>query len=331
MSLQAWPKRGDRAPAGLDVICTKIAVDFQSLSAATAREVIAADLELLREATRSDAAFHLPIDAQTQAFSEIQVARNMLSTGNPEQLQGLTLDAFPWLKSRMAPLRVSELRDTANPRDDQREDAEGWSHLGIGAVLLIGYFIEGRPAGLLGIATAQPRESWEVQLHLLMKMVGSSLATGLERIEIKRVLHDLEERNELALYSANDGLWDFDTLNNRVYLSPRWKAMLGYDESDVGHAPDWRTLVHSDDMSRVQAPIRDHVAGKTPIVREPAPHAPCHRRVALGHQPRQGSGRRQGTPAAPGRRRARHHRAQAVRGGAVPRKGERADHPAEHR
>ncbi len=41
--------------------------------------------------------------------------------------------------------------------------------------------------------------------------------------------------------------------------------MLGYDEAEVGQAPDWRTLVHSDDMSRVQAAIRDHVAGKTPI------------------------------------------------------------------
>ncbi len=160
---------------------------------------------------------------------------------------------------------MSELRDTAKPRDDQSEDAAVWSHLGIGSVLIIGYFIEGRPAGLLGIAGARPRENWEVQLHLLMKLVGSSLATGLERIEIQRHLRDLEERNELALYSANDGLWDFDTLNNRVYLSPRWKAMLGYDEADVGQAPDWRTLVHSDDMSRVQAAIRDHVAGKTPI------------------------------------------------------------------
>ena len=60
-------------------------------------------------------------------------------------------------------------------------------------------------------------------------------------------------------------MWDFDTLNNRVYLSPRWKAMLGYDELDTGQTPDWRSLVHSDDMSRVQAAIRDHVAGKTPI------------------------------------------------------------------
>src|SRR5271156_5520866 len=130
---------------------------------------------------------------------------------------------------------------------------------------MIGYVIEGRPAGVLGIAGSRPRDNWEVQLHLLMKLIGSSLATGLERIELQAHLRDLEERNELALYSANDGLWDFDTLNNRVYMSPRWKAMLGYDETDVHQAPDWRTLVHSDDMSRVQAAIRDHVAGKTPI------------------------------------------------------------------
>ena len=30
-------------------------------------------------------------------------------------------------------------------------------------------------------------------------------------------------------------------------------------------SPDWRSLVHPDDLSRVQAAIRDHVAGKTPI------------------------------------------------------------------
>jgi diguanylate cyclase (GGDEF)-like protein/PAS domain S-box-containing protein len=265
LSPQMWPKRGNTLAVGLDVICTKIAVDFQSMTAITAPTVIGVNLELLREATHTDAAFHIPFDAESGLFAEIQVARSMLATGNPEQLRGQSLDAMPWLQSRLAPLRVSELRDTAKPRDDQSNDAALWSHLGIGSILIIGYFIEGRPAGLLGIAGARPRENWEVQLHLLMKLVGSSLATGLERIEIQRHLRDLEERNELALYSANDGLWDFDTINNRVYLSPRWKAMLGYDEADVGQAPDWRTLVHSDDMSRVQAAIRDHVAGKTPI------------------------------------------------------------------
>jgi diguanylate cyclase (GGDEF)-like protein/PAS domain S-box-containing protein len=250
---------------GLDVICTKIAVDFQGMSAGNAAACIFTNLELLREATRADTAFHISLDVDLETFADVQVARGMLATGTPEQLLGQSLDILPWLRSRLAPLRVSEFRDTAKPRPDQITDAERWCELAIGSVLMIVYHIEGRAAGILGIADARPRENWEVQLHLLMKLVGSSLSTGLERIEIQRALSDLEERNELALYSANDGLWDFDTLNNRVYLSPRWKAMLGYDEVDVGETPDWRTLVHSDDMSRVQAAIRDHVAGKTPI------------------------------------------------------------------
>ena len=265
LSPNSWPKRGIRPLVGLDVICTKIAVDFQTMTGRTAAECIRTNLELLREATRTDTAFHMSLDTEGSVIIDVQAARGMLATGNPEQLKGQGLEALPWLTSRLASLRVSELRDTGHPRPDQADDAGVWADLGIGSLLVIGYFIDGRPAGLLGIAGARPRDNWEVQLHLLMKLVGSSLATGLERIEIQSRLSDLEERNELALYSANDGLWDFDTLNNRVYLSPRWKTMLGYDEVDVGEAPDWRTLVHSDDMSRVQAAIRDHVAGKTPI------------------------------------------------------------------
>jgi diguanylate cyclase (GGDEF)-like protein/PAS domain S-box-containing protein len=247
------------------VICTKIAVDFQSLTDANAPDCILANLELLREVTLADAVFHIMLDDEVECFAEVQVARDMLCTGNPEQLRGQPLNTMPWLRSRLAPLRVSEFRDTSQPRPDQVEDAAVWCELAIGSVLMIGYHIEGRPGGILGIAGALPRESWDVQMHLLMKLVGSSLSTGLERMAIKRALADLTERNALALYGANDGLWDFDTLNNRVYLSPRWKAMLGYDEIDAGQTPDWRTLVHSDDMSRVQAAIRDHVAGKTPI------------------------------------------------------------------
>jgi len=123
LSPQTWPKRGIRPAAGLDVICTKIAVDFQSMTALTATEIIGANLELLREATRADAAFHLHLDADSGQFTDIQVARGMLATGTPEQLHGQSLESMPWLQSRLAPLRVSELRDTGKPRDDQGEDA----------------------------------------------------------------------------------------------------------------------------------------------------------------------------------------------------------------
>ena len=109
-----------------------------------------------------------------------------------------------------------------------------------------------------------------------------------------RIAHRLaciEEREQLSYLAANDGLWDFDIERNDVYFSPRWKAMLGYEDADLVGAVDWRGLVHPDDMARVQEAIRDHVAGKTADLREHAPHAPPQRRMALGHQPRQGAGR----------------------------------------
>ncbi len=263
LSPHVWPRRGGAPPVGLDVICIKIAVDFQAMTAGTVAQRLASNLELLRDATQSDAAFHAAVDAETGAFTDVSAACNPLTVGNPEQLRGRGLETMPWLRSRFEPLRISELRDTARVRGEQATDAAVWCELGIGSVLAITYFIENRPAGVLGIAGARPREQWDVQMHLMLKLVGSSLASGLERLAIQARLADLSERNELAMHSANDGLWDFDTLNNRVYLSPRWKAMLGYDETQVGQAPDWRTLVHIEDMSRVQAAIRDHVAGKT--------------------------------------------------------------------
>ena len=85
-----------------------------------------------------------------------------------------------------------------------------------------------------------------------MKLIGTSLATGLERIRIETRLAKLEERTLLSQSSANDGLWDFDVESNEVYFSPRWKAMLGYADEDMRGSPDWRSLVHPDDLARVE-------------------------------------------------------------------------------
>ena len=51
---QFWTGRAERPAPGLDMACTKIAVDFQNLTRDTAEECIRRSLEILREATSAD-------------------------------------------------------------------------------------------------------------------------------------------------------------------------------------------------------------------------------------------------------------------------------------
>jgi diguanylate cyclase (GGDEF)-like protein/PAS domain S-box-containing protein len=264
LSPNVWNGRSAKPVVGLDVACTKIAVDFQNMHRESVNECMKRNLELLREVTASDCAFAAAINFEDLTLKDIEVANGAFSQCRPQAFDGESLETYPWLKSRLDHLRLSELRDTSAPRREQAAEAERLAALGIGSVLIVAFRLQGKPAGLLGLAHSLPRGAWDVNLQLMMKLIGTSLATGLDRMRIESRLAKLEERTTLSQLAANDGLWDFDVESNEVYFSPRWKAMLGYADEDMQGSPDWRSLVHPDDLSRVQAAIRDHVAGKVP-------------------------------------------------------------------
>src|SRR5256884_849011 len=265
LAADMWSGRAPKPVLGIDVACTKIAVDFQNMRRESADECIRRNLELLREATASDCAFLAALRPDELIIEDVQLARSAFAQCRPEGLRELRLDTLPWLKGRLDHLRLSELRDTSAPRKEQAAEAQRFADLQLGSALLVALRVQGKPAGFLGLAHTMPRGAWDVNLQLLMKLIGTSLSTGLERIRTEARLAKLEERTNLFQAAANDGLWDFDVESNEVYFSPRWKQMLGYADEDMRGAPDWRSLVHPDDLARVQTAIRDHVAGKTPI------------------------------------------------------------------
>ncbi len=82
----------------------------------------------------------------------------------------------------------------------------------------------------------------------------------------ERLLAEVEQRKRteyrytLAAQGANDGLWDWDVETGRVYYSTRWKAMLGYDEAEIGDGlGEWLDRVHADDLPRLRADIDVHL------------------------------------------------------------------------
>ncbi len=178
-------------------------------------------------------------------------------------LAGEKLADWPWLCERLAHLRVIEVADTLQGPRAAKDELERLSELHIGAALITGFSVNNEIAGFLAIFDERPDSGWDANLHLLMKLFGSALAAGLERINDKALLNELEERNSLVAMTANDGIWDFDGESKQINLSTRWKIMLGYDPDDDDVVLDWYRLVHPDDMARVQARMRDHIEGKT--------------------------------------------------------------------
>jgi PAS domain S-box-containing protein len=90
----------------------------------------------------------------------------------------------------------------------------------------------------------------------------------LRRIEAgERALRDSEERYALAMEGANEGHWDWDLATDRIFLSSTMAMLEGQGKHHVTTTRTaWLTQIeiHPDDMTRLEAALRNHFQGRTP-------------------------------------------------------------------
>ena len=260
------PRAGERTRGAVDAMQTKIAVAVQSLDVGRYEEQLQAIVNELPDAAGADAAFIALIADDGRSIETVMSSSSSgFAQCNPDGLANEKLEDWQWLRGRLGHLRVVEVADTLRGPKAAKDDLERLHELHIGAALIIGFSVHDEIAGFLGIADERPVDGWDANLHLLMKLFGSSLAVGLERVRDREILDELQERNSLVAMTANDGIWDFDGNTKRIRLSRRWKTMLGYDPDDEDVVLDWYNLVHPDDIARVQTRMREHLEDKSPF------------------------------------------------------------------
>ena len=85
-----------------------------------------------------------------------------------------------------------------------------------------------------------------------------------ERKQLEQTLLDNEQRWELAVTGANDGIWDWNPQSGQVYFSERWKTMLGYRSDEIGNSvEEWLSRVHPDDLELTMSEVQRHLRGET--------------------------------------------------------------------
>jgi len=84
-----------------------------------------------------------------------------------------------------------------------------------------------------------------------------------EKRSAERELSESRERYMLAVNGNQDGIWDWDIKTNQVFLSSRWKDMIGYQDEELENNFDtFIRFLHPDEKNVVQKYIERYLRGE---------------------------------------------------------------------
>ena len=81
--------------------------------------------------------------------------------------------------------------------------------------------------------------------------------------KMEKQLHESEERFALAVAGAQDGIWDWNLLDNSQYMSPRWKEIIGYSDEELPSSfAAFEENLHPEDKQRVMENLQKYLQGQ---------------------------------------------------------------------
>ncbi len=132
--------------------------------------------------------------------------------------------------------------------------------LGITSMLDTPITIKGKTAGVICLEQVGAIRHWTPEDQNFARSLADLVSLAIEARERKQAeesLQQLEERWQLVLEGNNDGIWDLNLITGEVFLSSRWKEMLGYEgyeiEKNLQQWQEWTNYIHPEDVERVRA------------------------------------------------------------------------------
>jgi diguanylate cyclase (GGDEF)-like protein/PAS domain S-box-containing protein len=113
----------------------------------------------------------------------------------------------------------------------------------------------------------QPSDKHRQAIADVAALAAIAIERNIAEARIKKAetaLRESETRMALAIEGSGTGIWDRNVVTGEIHYSARWKAILGYTESELtNRIEDSYKRVHPDDLAYVQATIQAHFDQKT--------------------------------------------------------------------
>lgn len=120
----------------------------------------------------------------------------------------------------------------------------------------------GKVLGTFAMYYREPRSPGDYDIRLI-GMATHLAGIAIERHQREESLREAQERLELAVRSADIGLWDWDVHSDQVIYSPEWKSMLGYANGEISNTfSAWEDRLHPEDRLKavgvVERALEEH-------------------------------------------------------------------------
>ena len=121
----------------------------------------------------------------------------------------------------------------ATLRDVTGETRKTFLEHGTQAFVSVPIMLRSGAWGFLGLDDCRNERQWSDLEVDVLKTAAALIAGAIERAQADEELRRSRERYVLAARGANDGLWDWDLVENRSYLSPRLYEILDRPEGSL--------------------------------------------------------------------------------------------------
>ena len=124
-------------------------------------------------------------------------------------------------------------------------------------------------AGIMLVGLLLNREKNELAFAVALEENQERLQKEIaQRKAVDEELRQSQERLDLALSGANEGIWDWYIPQDAVYFDNRYYTMAGYEPNEFpGTFGEFAKRVHTEDMEQVLSAIDHYLAGKQNIYR----------------------------------------------------------------
>ena len=97
----------------------------------------------------------------------------------------------------------------------------------------------------------------------LMELYVQLVGMFISRKKSEELLVKSYEQYLLAVEGNHDGIWDWDLKSGQLFLSKRWKKILGYEDSEIAnHIDSFRENIYDDDRPRVMQYVAKYLKGE---------------------------------------------------------------------